>query len=407
MNKESAKSRFRECLSVLRAELKYIFTDAGVILILFGAVVIYSTAYAFAYGNEVLRDVPVAVVDMSHTKSSREFDRMLDATPNIRVAYKPQSLAEAKDLFFKREVYGIVYIPKEFEKKILSGEKAYISVYADAGYFLMYKQVFMDIVAAMNEINFDIEMKRFQMAGVPAEQAVAISDPIRATSRSLFNPYGGYATFVMPAILVLILQQTLLIGIGMIGGTWREQGLYRKLVPAGREYMSALPIVLGKAFAYVGVSILTMLYIFGLHYKLFHYPMNAGAADIVAFLLPYLLSVVFLGITLASLFRRRENSLIILLFTSIPLLMVSGVSVPMEAMPAWLYELGKIVPSSSAINGFIRLQTMSGTLSDVTPELVNLWVLTGVYFLTACIGMRSLAHREFREGDTHDRVDVL
>lgn len=395
MKKEVAKKRIEESFSIFRTELKYIFSDAGVILILFGAIIIYSTLYAFAYQPEVLRNIPVAVIDQSRTASSRHFTRLIDATPNIRVAYQPGSLEEARDLFYRREVEGIVYIPNDFEKNILTNTKAYFSVYADAGYFLMYKQVFIDVIGAMTAINAEIEMQRFLLAGIPYEQAKTISEPVRGTIRPLFNPYGGYGTFVMPAILVMIIQQTLLVGIGMIGGTWRERRLYRKLIPEGREYMSALPLVTGKALAYFSVSILTMLYVFGFHYKLFDYPMNARAIDLVAFLLPYLLSVIFLGITLASLFRRRENSLLVLLSTSIPLLMISGISVPKEAMPLWLYELGKVLPSSPGINGFIRMQTVGANLSEVAPELINLWILTGVYFLTACLGMRRLAHEEY------------
>ncbi|MCD8186229.1 MAG: ABC transporter permease, partial [Rikenellaceae bacterium] len=178
------------------------------------------------------------------------------------------------------------------------------------------------------------------------------------------------------------------------GGTWRENHLYPNLPPPPRSKMSALPIVFGKAAAYFGLSILTIFYVFGFHYKAFGYPMRASFGELAGFFLPYLLAIIFLGITLASLFRKRENALLILLFTSIPLLMISGVSVPKEVMPGWLYEFGKIFPSSPGINGFIRLQTMGATLPDIRPELVNLWILAGIYFLTACLGMRGVAVRE-------------
>jgi len=394
MKKVTAKYRLQETWSVLKAELNYIFHDWGVMLILFGAILIYATAYAFAYKPEVLRNVPVAVVDQSRTTTSREMIRIMDATPNLDVSFRPSSLEEAKMLFLKRDVYGIIYIPNDFEKKIDTNEKAYFGVYADAGYFLLYKQVFMDAAAAMLEMNHRIEMQRFLLSGLPEEQARAVSEPVLTTPRYLFNPYGGYGTFVMPAILVLILQQTLLIGIGMVGGTWRERRLYRQLVPPDRSKMTALPIVLGKAGAYLGISLLTCGYVFGIHYKLFGYPMRASFFEVLGFVLPYILAVIFLGITLASLFRQRENSIITLLFTSIPLLMISGISVPREAMPVWLYEVGKIFPSSPGINGFVRLQTMGASLAEVRAELLNLWILVGVYFLTACIGMRGVARRE-------------
>lgn len=93
-------------------------------------------------------------------------------------------------------------------------------------------------------------------------------------SHNLFNPYLGYGSFVMPAIIMVIIQQTMLIGIGMIGGTWSEFGLYKKLIPPGRRRMSTLPVVAGKAFVYASIYAVTLFYILGLHYKLFHFPTN-------------------------------------------------------------------------------------------------------------------------------------
>lgn len=111
----------------------------------------------------------------------------------------------------------------------------------------------------------------------------------------MYNPYGGYATFIMPAILIVIIQQTLLIGIGMVGGTWRERGLYKTLIPRGEKRLSVIPIVLGKSTAYLSIYCATLLYVMGFHYKVFGYPSNGAAGDVVLFLIPYLLSCTFLG----------------------------------------------------------------------------------------------------------------
>ena len=197
----------------------------------------------------------------------------------------------------------------------------------------------------------------------------------------------------MPAILIVIIQQTLLIGIGMVGGTWRERGLYKTLIPRGEKRLSVIPIVLSKSTAYLSIYCVTLLYVMGFHYKVFGYPSNGAAGDVVLFLIPYLLSCTFLGIALSSLFRRRENSLLLLLFTSIPFLMLSGASIPQESMPQWLFQLGKIIPSSSGVDGFIRIRTMGATLSEVSVQFWTLWILSGLYFILACLGMRGVLLR--------------
>ena len=200
------RSKFREFSSILRNEYRHIFHDAGVILIVIGAIFIYSTAYSLAYKNEVLRNVPVAVVDNSHTAQSRQLVRALDATPNLRVAYKSSSLEEAKRLFHERKINGIIVIPSDYEKKIMRNERVNISIYADASYFLMYRQVFFDVMGSVLYSNSQIEWVRFVAKGAQPGQAAALSNPVQTTIENMYNPYGGYATFIMPAILIVIIQ---------------------------------------------------------------------------------------------------------------------------------------------------------------------------------------------------------
>ena len=134
--------------------------------------------------------------------------------------------------------------------------------------------------------------------------------------------------------------------------------------------MSTLPVVAGKAFVYASIYAVTLFYILGLHYKLFHFPTNGHTADIIAFLIPYLLSCIFLGIAVSTLFQRREQSIMLLLWCSIPALMLSGASVPREAMPEWLYPVrpdsaeqqrGRRIHPNPKYGGFVQRRAARGT----------------------------------------------
>ncbi|MCD8072851.1 MAG: ABC transporter permease [Alistipes sp.] len=387
------KIKIREYFSVLSAEYRHIFTDAGVMLIMIFAILIYATVYSFAYKNEVLRDIPVGVVDNSMTPASRQLIRTFDAAANINVLYSPENMAEAERLFYDRKIYGIVYIPDDYEKNLLKGVPAIVGVYVDASYFLMYRQVFSDVVAGLTGNGTEVEFSRLIAQGINAPQAEAVVSPVEFTLKNLYNPYLGYGTFLMPAIIMVIIQQTLLIGIGMIGGTWREFGVYRNLRTPGEKRLSTLPIVLGKATAYMSIYAVTLSYILSFHYRLFHLPMNAPIWNVLAFLIPYVLACIFLGIALSTLFKYRENSILFLLWSSIPLLLISGASVPKEAIPGWLYNFGRIFPSSAGVEGFLRVQTMGANLADVRPEVTTLWILCFAYLILACIGIRLVMNR--------------
>ncbi|MEG2613905.1 MAG: ABC transporter permease, partial [Alistipes sp.] len=348
-------------VAVVRNEFRTVFTDAGAVLILVFALLIYSTLYSLAYGTQVLRNVPIGVVDECQSATSRELVRTFNAGPNTYVAYAPTNMEQAKTLFFDREIYGVVYIPSDYEQKLLSGSQANVAIYVDASYFLMYRQVFQELVTSIGQTGAMVEFQRLIAKGANIPQATATAQPVIYESHNLFNPYLGYGSFVMPAIIIVIIQQTLLIGLGMVGGTWREFGLYRKLCPANRKRMSSLPIVAGKTLVYAAVYALTTFYVLNIHYRLFHYPMNGSDATVVAFMIPYLLACITMGIAISTLFRRRESSLLLLLWTSIPILMLSGVSYPREAIPDWLYTFGQIFPSSHGVDAFIRIRSMGAS----------------------------------------------
>lgn len=380
----------RECgnfLNVIKIEYRSIFTDPGVMLILFGAIFIYSTLYSFAYHNQVVRDIPIAVVDLSGTPASREFTRALGASPSLIVAYKPTDLSSAKKLFYERDVYGVIVIPDNFEKNILQKVQAKFVIYADASYFLMYKNLFAAATQTMAVQNYKLEMATFMQAGMSSASAAALADPVGLNTVKLFNRIDGYATFVMPAIMLLIIQQTLLIAIGMIGGTFRERKLYKYYRNSDGRWYSASSVVFGKLITYLVLLIVVCLVIFGVYYKFFGYPSRGGRFDFLFYIIPYIISSAAVSIALSTVFRKRESAILLLVVWSIPFLLLSAVSFPREGMPQWLYLLGQIVPSSSAVNGFIRLEVMGATLHEITEQYAIMWALSILYTVVALFTM--------------------
>lgn len=317
--------------------------------------------------RQVLRNVPIGVIDQDKTPASRKLVETFDSGPNTYVAYEVGSMEEAKNLFFGRKIYGVVYIPANYEKQLLGGQQAVVAIYVDASYFLMYRQVFQELVTGIGTTGAMVEFQRLIAKGADIPQARATSQPVIYQSHNLFNPYLGYGSFVMPAIIIVIIQQTLLIGIGMIGGTWSEFGLYRKLVPPGTPTDVHVADRRGKALVYASIYAVTSLYVLDLHYRLFHFPMNGNGLTILALMIPYLFACILLGIAISTLFRHRENSLLLLLWTSIPVLMLSGY-VPPGGHSRLALRAGQNFPQQQRGGRFLRIQSMGATFQDVLPQ---------------------------------------
>lgn len=377
-------SRLRQIASVIRIELREITTDSGVALIMFFAIFIYSTLYGAAYGSEVLRDVPIVVVDQSHTHSSRRLTSLLGEGSGAVIAYGAVDMEEARRLIYERRAYGILYIPADYERKLIAGEQACISLYCDTSYLLIYRVAFEQMVTALTAAGAEVELQRLIANGFEPSRAMAVVEPVDYESHTLFNPSLGYGIFVMPAVMLIIIQQTLLMGIGIIGGTWRERNLYAELLPNG-ERPSLISLIVGKVTSYGVVGATTSTLALTIPYYLLGYPMLGSIATLTALLAPYILACTLLGIALSTLFRHRESAILWLLWSSIPILMLSGVSYPASAMPRALALLGSLLPSTHAIEAFIRVRDMGATTSEIAPSIVTLWVQVVLYGAVALL----------------------
>jgi ABC-2 type transport system permease protein len=371
-------------LQVFRQEIDRIFTVKPAFSVLVLGAAFYALFYPQPYLNEALRNVPIAVVDRDGSQSSRDFARRVDATPDVAVTEVLPDFASAKREVFARRVDGILVIPQYFERDLLHGRPSPVALYADASYFLIYQRVAGAVAAVARTVGAEIETARLIAIGVDPAIAVAAADPMPLTAVPVFNPEAGYATYVLPAAFVLILQQMLLMGVALLatlpgadpneGGTRR-----RRLLPA--------TMVAGKLLAYLALeAVILPVYLIVLPY-LYGLPRLGGIVPILIFAVPFVLSVAGLGFVVAGIFRRPIRIALILAALGLPLFMVAGFSWPSEAIPPLIRQISLLVPSTSAIDGFVKLSQLGAPLSAANTELLTLCALAVFYNLIALLQM--------------------
>ncbi|MFZ4549751.1 MAG: ABC transporter permease [Bacteroidales bacterium] len=144
-------------------------------------------------------------------------------------------------------------------------------------------------------------------------------------------------------------------------------------------------LVIDKSAAYFTIYALLCVYMLGLIPQWFGYGQSANLSELISLITPFILSVIFMGLTLSVLFKNRESSMMLYLFTSIPLLFLSGIIWPLSNFGQLWLAVHEIFPSSNAIFGFIKMNSLDASIFETRKEIVALWVQTGVYFITACI----------------------
>ena len=380
--------RFKEAIGdaayIWQKELKTVYKDEGVFIFFILVPLFYPLLYSWIYNNEVVRDVPVCVVDQSHSQLSRQFIRYCDASPDVRVAYYATDLDEARSLVSRQLVKGVYLLPSDFAERIGRMEQATVSVYSDMALMLTYKAIYQTAMAVAQQMGSE-QQKRLAPHFTDHEDAVAVL-PLKVSDVPLFNPSGGYGSGVLPAVLMLILQQTLALGIGLAAGTARERNRNGQLVPADdRRFSGVYRIVCGKALCYIMIYAVMGAYLTTVVPRIFSFPMLAHATDLLLMMLPYLLACVFFGMTVSCMVRYRENVMLLIVFMSVPLLFLTGVSWPQASIPGAWQGISWLFPSTFGVRAYIRLNTMGASFADILPEVRMLWIQTVAYFALACL----------------------
>lgn len=371
---------------IWKREFQTTFRDQGVLIFFVLVPLVYPLIYGFIYTNEVVREVPAVVVDDSHSSLSREYLRKVDATPDIQIVAYCNDMEEAKLMLKDRAAYGIIYIPSDFSSNIARGKQTQVSIYCDMSGLLYYKSMLLANTAVSLDMNKNIKIERAANSTVRQDEIAAY--PIEYEDIAMFNPTNGFAAFLIPAVLILLIQQTLLLGIGLSAGTARENNRFKDLVPINRHYNGTLRIVFGKGLSYFMVYALVSVYVLCVVPRIFSLNQIGQASTLMLFMLPYLAACIFFAMTASIAIRNRETCMLLFVFTSVPLLFISGISWPGASIPAFWKYFSYIFPSTFGINGFVRINNMGATLSEISFEYQALWLQAGFYFLTTCFVYR-------------------
>ena len=370
-------------LHVWLDELSEIVKDEGILIFIILLPLAYPLLYAMIYNTETQRQLPICVVDDNMSDRSRDFIRRIDATPEVKIATHCTNMEEAKELMRQRRVYGILHIPREFNERLWRGQQTVVGLYSDLTSMLYYKVEYLAVINVAQELNRNIKVLERQGNATTAREESVARWPIRFEEVKLYNSAGGFAAFLIPPVLMLILQQALCLGVGMSMGRSRER--FRGLViPPNKHYKNALAVVLGKGLVHFLIFMLMGIYMAVCVTHWFGLPQLGHFWEIVGFLVTYLTACTFMAMFWSSFIYRREDCILLFVFMSIPLLFLSGVSWPGASIPPFWQTVASIFPSTYGANAYVRIQGMGASLGDCRYELLHLWILAGVYFLFTC-----------------------
>lgn len=379
------KTWFLDLARVFRREMHIVVNDPGALIFFIGLPLLYPLVYTLIYNPEVVRDIPTVIVDNSRTAASRDLVRNADATEAIRVVGYATDMAEARRLMNEKECYGIMLIPEDYARWTGRGEQSHITFYSDMSLLLRYRSYLQSLTPLQIALGADIRTELISSLGADSMSQGAT---INTVPTYLGDTQQGFASFIIPGIIILILQQSMVLGITLLAGTSRDRraangGIDPLAIPA-----SPSATLFGKMLTYVVIYLPMTLYVLHFVPVFFSLPHVGHAVDYLLFAIPLLVASAFFGLTLQILVRERETSFVVVVFTSVIFLFLSGLTWPRYATHFPWNLLGDAIPAVWGAEGFVRINSNGATLSQESHCFYMMWLLAAIYFVTSYIILR-------------------
>ena len=392
--------RLNDILRITRYEYQSILHSLPILVVLGGGIFLYGMLYNYMYSPNVLREVPVVVVDESQTPLSRHYIRLLDATPQVRVQGVITNMPEARKRMKETEVVGILSIPANFDAKVGREEEAVFVSFNSTMAFLSYAALKEASSGAMLALDDEVRPGQVVFLQPDVVQPVINTPSIQVQGIALYNESGGYATYLIPAVLMVIIFQTMVMVISMRCGKENEQRM-RLLLGVIRYDSSrgmAMNIVIGKSVVYVGFYALFAIFLLELLPLEFDLPHLASPLLLIQLMIPFLFATAFFGLACSPCFKDSDAPLLLIAFFSVGLLFLSGISWPLELMP-WPWRLLHcLLPAPVGVLAFVKATSMGADISDISREMILLWGQCAVYFIVACwVYQRRIRYANFRQ----------
>lgn len=387
------KAGLNNISSIILNEFKTISGSFAIVLVLMGGIFMYGLLYNYMYAPDVVRNVPVVVVDNSKTELSREFIRLLNATPQVDVIATGEDYPQAQELMKMDEAAGILYLPYDFTDRVSRGDESVFIMYETTNAFLNYLAMQEASAGSMLALNDRYRPEMVVFLPSQAATQLSVAKPINVAGTALYNYTEGYGTYLIPAVLIVIMFQTLLMVIGMVSGEERQFKLLQVYRPT---FGQAGRLVIGKTFVYMMLYAVFSLFLLGLIPLIFDLPDIGNVWNIIMLLIPFLMATSFFGLTASVIFTDSDAPLLMIAFFSVGLIFLSGVSYPLELMP-WYWKLSHfLIPAAPATLAYVKLNSMGASMAEIHTEYVTLWGQCAVYFVLACWAYRYNIRKSFR-----------
>lgn len=287
-------------------------------------------------------DLPVGIVDMDGSSTSRNIINNLDAFQQTNIKYKYASFSEARTAVQRGDIYGFFYLPSQLSHDALSSKQPTISFYTNNSYLIAGSLLFRDMKQMSELASGAVGRATLYAKGATEKQAMAILQPIVINTFPIGNPTLNYSVYLNNIIIPGILQiMIFMITVYSIGVEIKERTAREWLKTGNRSiYISLAGKLLPQTICFFIMAFFYNVYL----YKYLHFPCQSGIGSMLLASFMFILAAQGCGVLMIGVLPTLRLGLSFASLWGVLSFSISGFSFPADAMHPVLQALANLFP---------------------------------------------------------------
>jgi ABC-2 type transport system permease protein len=373
----TAPVSLRRLRALLVKEFIQMRRDRVTFAMMLGVPVILLLLFGYAINNDPKR-LPAALVTASHDQYSRAMISALELTGYYRFTHVTGDAAEAEALIQAGDVAFVVTIPSDFGARVVRGDRPQILVEADA----TDPASASGAVATLGTVAGQALLRA---TGREAQAAEAAAGQLEVVVQRRYNPEGISQYNIVPGLLGVILQMTMVMMTSIALTREAERGTMETLLA-----MPSTPaeVMLSKILPFFAVGAAQVAVVLVAARGLFAVPFVGSLSVLLAAVFVFVLALVLLGYAISTLARTQMQAMQLTFFFFLPSLLLSGFMFPYRGMPGWAQVLGQFFPLTHFIRAIRAVMLKGAGLETISRELMLLTLFVATYAGVALLRFR-------------------
>ena len=375
----------QRCLTIAAREVRTIAKDHSLLLTLLLAPLLYAFFYGSIYINKEEVNVPLAVVDDDQSALSRLLTEQFNNTQSIHVV-GAKDVQAAQEMLNREEVQGYIYLQQGLEEKVMGLQQANIVLAVSVSRFLPPSDLLSAVTQVSMTVSAGVRLKYFQKKGMTEAIAMQETNPVALDYRPLFNERTSYGAYLLPGLLMLILQQTLLIGLAASMARERQENTMKELYQlAGNRFATAFS---GKGAFYFILYAGYALFFLTVNFSILKLPIRGDYFSLALLIGLFIATLIPMAMWLGTLFKTTLLAVQIMGFSTYPFFLITGYAWPYAELPVYLQALSALLPTTPFLQAYTTIVQQGGDLAQVVPQVAHLAALWLAYALFLAINVK-------------------